>query len=64
MFRSYNFFSDPDMFCRKNNFKNMLDSEGQPSPARALWISVENIAQGIENMHENYSAAKTISYPK
>ncbi|KFJ56186.1 hypothetical protein DK64_1423 [Brucella neotomae 5K33] len=52
------------MFCRKIILKNMLDSEGQPSPARALWISVENIAQGIENMHENYSAAKTISYPK
>ncbi|PZV40554.1 hypothetical protein DMP28_16885, partial [Brucella abortus] len=58
------FLGDPDMFCRKIILKNMLDSEGQPSPARALWISVENIAQGIENMHENYSVAKTISYPK
>lgn len=52
------------MFCRKNNLKNMLDSEGQPSPARALWISVENIVQAFENMHENYSTTETISYPK
>ncbi|TPF75340.1 hypothetical protein FHY56_08695 [Brucella gallinifaecis] len=46
------FLGDRDISSEKIIFKNLLDSIALPSPAKPLWINVDNILQAFEKIRE------------